>query len=192
MFGQNAINFWMMFAIFGLIILFLFVAISKLAIDRLVYNISAPILDRQAELINRVPEILARQDLIIKNSNIHDGKLDVLWEAMPLAFFITDESILPVAVNQAYIRLWGFENAEDAKTGAWLDYLTPDSRQLAEIRFDYVSQHYYQFAYEMELLDGRLFKVIGYPLFADPVGRKGFVGYSGVVMDISDRGASEV
>lgn len=185
MLAQTAVNFWILFAVFGLVALLLFVTTAKVAVDNLVRQISEPILTRQADLINRLPALLERQDLIIRNSNIHDGKLDVLWEAMPMAFFITDQSIMPVAVNQAYIKLWGFQNADDAKTGEWLERLTPDSRQLAEIRFDYISQHYHQFAYEMDLSDGRKFKVIGYPLFEDIVSRKGFVGYSGVVVDIT-------
>ena len=172
------------------ILMFILTQVGLLLTLRLmIINSASAVAEPIAVRIDGVAEQLKlatkRQKKLISSTNFHGAKLDALWESLPVAMFLTDADAMPLAVNQAYIRIWGFDSAEQAKTDEWLNLLTPISYQKAVIRHEFINNVHDQFSYTMQLKCGKWLKVIGYPIWDDPH-REIFIGYSGVVIEVDD------
>lgn len=132
---------------------------------------------------DRQEHILHRLERIMSLVSHHDVALDVLWETAPQAFYIAGPSATVVRANQAYLELWGFTDPAQAYTSEWVNQLTHDAQVLAGERVAQMfgNDTHPSFTFDLERLDGRVFRVIGKPIWTDG----DWQGYAGVVLDLS-------
>ena len=121
------------------------------------------------DLLNRLE---SRQSLA-------DGTVGVLWDAAPEALFESDAYGKMTDCNTAYLDLWKMSRSE-ALASEWITKLTPKSHDLMLRRVSDGLEKPKKVSYEMDLIDGRVLRVLARPRF---VGDE-FVGYSGAVLEV--------
>lgn len=134
--------------------------------------------------INEKLEALARvEDSLRVAARDHvslRASVTAIFEGSREAMFRTDASGAAIQVNDAYMSLFGFTDPATARSDAWLDMVK--DRPLAEARFSTIfgSPPYTNFGFDMEMLDGRVLRVVGHPVVIDD----DFAGYVGYVQDV--------
>lgn len=135
-----------------------------------------------AQLNNRsagISKVLAEMQTA---QNTHQAMDETLWETSPQAMYLSGTDGHTTWVNEAYLNLWGL-TMEEATNDTWLTKLTDESqaRAIARVADVFTTHEPWEFD-DLELKDGRTFKVTGGPVF-DAFGN--FTGFAGTVEDVT-------